>query len=268
MLIADVDGTLVTPQKILTPAAVAAVRHLGCAGIKFTIISSRPPRGMAPVVEGLDIRLPFAAFNGGSLMASASTLIEAHRLAPVVAQDMLGLLAARGVDAWVYAAGDWRLRDPDGPKVGLERLTLGFGPTQVDGFEDVIDRIDKIVGVSDDHARLAQVESEARQLFGAAAAIQRSQAYYLDVTHPLANKGEAVGALCRRIGVELGRTAVIGDMFNDVAMFTPAAFSIAMGQSPAAVKHSANAVTLTNTQDGFAYAVERLVLPRAAGARD
>jgi len=267
MLIADVDGTLVTPQKILTPAAVAAVRHLGRAGIKFTIISSRPPRGMAPVVEGLDIRLPFAAFNGGSLMASASTLIEAHRLAPGVAQEMLGLLAARGVDAWVYAAGDWRLREPDGPEVGLERLTLGFGPTRVDGFEDVIDRIDKIVGVSNDYARLTSVEAEARQRLGGAAAIQRSQAYYLDVTHPRANKGEAMSALCQRIGVELRRTAVIGDMFNDVAMFARAAFSIAMGQSPAAVKHSADAVTLANTEDGFAYAVERLVLPRAAGAR-
>ena len=29
-----------------------------------------------------------------------------------------------------------------------------------------------------------------------------------------------------------------------------------------------NAVTLANTEDGFAYAVERLVLPCAAGARD
>ena len=267
MLIADVDGTLVTPQKIVTPAAIAAVRRLGRAGIKFTIISSRPPRGMAPIIEGLEIRLPFAAFNGGSLMDAAATLIEAHRLAPEAAWDMLTLLAKRGIDAWVYAAGDWRLRDPAGPKVGLERLTLGFSPTKVDGFEDVIDRIDKIVGVSDDHVRLAQVESEARQLFGAAAAIQRSQAYYLDITHPLANKGAAVGALCRRIGVDLDHTAVIGDMFNDVSMFAPAAFSIAMGQSPAAVKHSADAVTLANTEDGFAYAVERLVLPRAAGAR-
>jgi len=179
---------------------------------------------------------------------------------------MLTLLAARGVDAWVYADGDWRLRNPDGPKVGLERLTLGFDPTRVEGFEDVIERIDKIVGVLDDHARLAKVETEARRLLGDAAAIQRSQPYYLDVTHPLANKGEAVSALCRRIGVDLERTAVIGDMFNDVAMFARAAFSIAMGQSPAAVKHSADAVTLANTQDGFAYAVERLILPRAAGA--
>src|SRR5690606_353102 len=155
---------------------------------------------------------------------------EAHPLAPGVAQDVLGLLAARGIDAWGYAAGEWRLRDADGPKVGPERLTLGLGPTQVDGFADVNDRNAEIGGVSDDHARLAQVESETRQLFGAAAAIQRSQAYYLDVTPRLANKGAALGALCRRIGVELGRTAVIGDMFNDVAMFTPAAFSIAMGQ--------------------------------------
>lgn len=266
LLIADVDGTLVTPEKILTPDAVAAVRHLGKVGIDFSIISSRPPRGMAPIVEGLDIRLPFAAFNGGSLMASDSTLIEAHRLAPVAARAMLSLLAMRGVDAWVYADGDWRLRDPEGPNVGLERLTLGFGPTRVDGFEDVIERIDKIVGVLDDHARLAQVETEARRLLGETAMIQRSQPYYLDVTHPMANKGAAVTALCQRIGVDLGRTAVIGDMFNDMAMFAKAGFSIAMGQAPAEVKHSADAITLSNTQDGFARAVERLVLPRAAEA--
>lgn len=266
LLIADVDGTLVTPEKTLTEAAVAAARHLGRVGIDFSIISSRPPRGMAAILEGLDVRLPFAAFNGGSLMEPDSTLIEAHRLAPDAARAMLSLLEARGVDAWVYAEGDWRLRDPGGPKVGLERLTLGFDPTRVDGFEDVIEHIDKIVGVSDDLARLAQVELEARRRLGGTAAIQRSQPYYLDVTHPMANKGEGVTALCRRIGVDLGRTAVIGDMFNDLAMFARAGFSIAMGQAPAEVKRNADAVTLSNSQDGFARAVERLVLPRAGEA--
>ena len=267
LLIADVDGTLVTPEKVLTPAAVAAVGRLGRSGIGFSIISSRPPRGMQQIVDGLAVRLPFAAFNGGSLVHPPSTIVEVHRLAPAAAQGMLSLLAARDIDAWVYADGDWRLRNPKGFRVELEQRTLGFGPMCVDAFEDVIGRVDKIVGVSQDYERLARVEAEARDLLGDTAMIQRSQPYYLDITHPTANKGEAVAALCLRIGVELGQTAVIGDMFNDVAMFDRAGFSIAMGQAPDEVKRSADAVTLSNLDDGFARAVEDLVLPRAAGAR-
>jgi Cof subfamily protein (haloacid dehalogenase superfamily) len=264
LVISDVDGTLVTPEKVLTPAAVAAVRRLDAAGVGFTLISSRPPRGMAGLVAELDIRLAFGGFNGGSLAMPDQTLIETHPLAADVARRMLALLAARGVGAWVFADGDWRLKDPNGPNVPLERLTVGFDPTVVAGFDDVIGRIDKIVGVSDDLALLARVEAEAQALIGAKASILRSQPYYLDVTSPRSNKGDGVSALCQRLGVDLARTAVIGDMFNDVAMFAKTGFSIAMGQAPEAVAARADAVALSNTEDGFADAVNRLILPRAA----
>jgi Cof subfamily protein (haloacid dehalogenase superfamily) len=266
LLITDVDGTLVTPDKLLTPAAIEAVRRLGEAGVGFTIVSSRPPRGMAPIVEQLDIALPFAAVNGGSLVTPALTLIEAHRLPQEAARAMLALLSARGVDVWAYADGDWRVRDATTAWVPRERRALGYGPTCVDNFDDVIGRIDKLVGVSDDAALLASVEGAARQLLGATVTINRSQTYALDITHPKANKGEAVRSLCRRIGVDRRRIVVIGDMINDVPMFAQAGFSIAMGNATAEVKAQADATTDTNGNDGFAKAVHRFVLSPAATA--
>ena len=209
----------------------------------------------------LDIRLPFGAFNGGSLATPDLTLVEAHRLAPEVARAILALLARRGVDAWVFARGDWRLRDPEGVRVSHERHTVGFDPTVVETFDDVIGEIDKIVGVADDFAKLAQIEAEAQSTEGSNAAIILSQPYYLDITHPQANKGDGVSALCDRVGVSLSRPAVIGDMFNDVQMFARAGYSIAMGQAPEAVKQRANALTGPNTEDGFANAVNHLILP-------
>jgi len=259
LLISDVDGTLVTNDKILTPAAAAAVRRLGEAGVGFTMISSRPPRGMAALVSALDLRLPFGAFNGGALAAPDLSLLETHPLSPDVARQALALLDERRVSAWVFARGDWRLRDPHGPSVPRERMTVGFDPTVVDGFADVIGCIDKIVGVTDDVGLLAKVETEAQALIGDGAAIILSQPRYLDITHPKANKGDGVAALCRRIGVELSRTAVIGDMFNDVAMFKRAGYAIAMGQAPEAVKQLADVVTGSNAQDGFASAVDALL---------
>jgi Cof subfamily protein (haloacid dehalogenase superfamily) len=268
LIIADVDGTLVTPDNVLTPAAIDAARRLRKAGVGFTIISSRPPRGMAPIVAQLDIGLPFAAFNGGSLLTPAMELIQAYRLPQDVARLMLAMLAARDVDAWVYADGDWRVRDPAGTRVPHELLTLGYGPKRVEGFEDVIGRIDKLVGVSDDAALLASVEAAARRLLNGAATVNRSQPYYLDITHPDANKGAAVRSLCQRIGVDLRRTAVIGDMSNDVAMFAQAGISIAMGNATAEVKAQATVVTCTNGNDGFAKAVDKFVLRPIAAQMD
>jgi hypothetical protein len=65
LLLADVDGTLVTPEKVLTDRARSAVERLHQAGIRFAITSGRPPKGMAMLAEPLAINTPIAAFNGG-----------------------------------------------------------------------------------------------------------------------------------------------------------------------------------------------------------
>jgi Cof subfamily protein (haloacid dehalogenase superfamily) len=266
LFVSDVDGTLVTPDKALTPAAIAAAADIHAAGVPFTLVSSRPPRGMAQVIAATGVTLPFAAFNGGSLVGPDFKLIEAHRLSAEAAIATLTLLDAQGVEAFVFADDLWLLRDPNGPKVGRERHTVGFEPTVVTGFEAFIDRIDKIVGVSDDPAPLDVAETLLRAALGGSANIERSQPYYLDITHPRANKGDAVRSLARRLGVALEDTVVLGDMTNDIAMFRVAGFAIAMGQAPPAVKAEAAAITAANTDDGFAQAVRMLVLPRLAPA--
>ncbi|HEX4198575.1 MAG TPA: HAD family hydrolase [Caulobacteraceae bacterium] len=263
LLVSDIDGTLVTPDKSLTAAALEAGRRLDAAGLGLTLVSSRPPRGMAYLVEALDISLPFAAFNGGSIVAPDGTLIAAKRLSTEAARLTIALFEASGVSVWAFADDQWLLRDPAGPDVERERRTVRFDPTLVPDFDGVIDRIDKLVGVSDQPALLAGVEHQAQGLLGGLANARLSQTYYLDVTHPEADKGHAVRALCRHIGVPVAETAVIGDQANDLAMFAVAGLSVAMGQGTAAVKAGADFVTAANTEDGFAKAVERFILPRA-----
>jgi Cof subfamily protein (haloacid dehalogenase superfamily) len=263
LFVSDVDGTLVTPDKTLTPATVAAVRRLREAGIGFTLVSSRPPRGMAMLIERLQVELPFAAFNGGALVAPDMTLIEAKRLSEEVARDTIALFQLRGVEVWGFADDNWLVTDDAGAYIARERHTVGFDPTVVPDFESVIDRLDKLVGVSEHPALLATVEGEAQRRLRGRANARRSQAYYLDVTNREADKGHAVRAICRSVGVPPAQTAVIGDQANDIAMFKVAGLSIAMGQGTDEVKASAHFVTNANTADGVARAVERLILPRA-----
>jgi hypothetical protein len=65
LLIADVDGTLVTENKVLTKRAQSAVAALDAHGIRFAITSGGPPRGMAMLIEPLALSSPIAGFNGG-----------------------------------------------------------------------------------------------------------------------------------------------------------------------------------------------------------
>src|SRR5208282_3346852 len=64
-VLADVDGTLVTKAKALTPRAIEAIERLHERGVLFAITSGRPPRGMRMLVHPLEMRGPMAAFNGG-----------------------------------------------------------------------------------------------------------------------------------------------------------------------------------------------------------
>ena len=118
----------------------------------------------------------------------------------------------------------------------------------------------KIVGVSDDHDAVSKATASAHDRFGTHVTAAASQPYYLDVTHPLANKGEVAKYLARRFDLATEEVATIGDMPNDVLMFAHSGLSIAMGNADPEVQRAARRVTATNEEDGFAEAVSRFVL--------
>jgi Cof subfamily protein (haloacid dehalogenase superfamily) len=259
-LVSDVDGTLVTDDKILTVRAQAAVAKLHACGINFAIISSRPPRGLGMLLRPLGITTPVCGFNGGVIATRDLTVITEHLLSPEVARCAVRLLDTHDVQVWVFSGRDWLVRDCDGPYVWFEEHTVGFQPTLVDNFGQSLDAANKIVGVSADFERLAQCEREVRGPLTDRATVARSQSYYLDITHPLANKGVALSEIAGLLVVPLAEIAVIGDGGNDVAMFERSGLSIAMGNASPEVRQAADFVTDSNRDDGFANAVARFIL--------
>jgi Cof subfamily protein (haloacid dehalogenase superfamily) len=265
-LVADVDGTLVTQAKVLTPRAIDAARRLRAAGIALLITSGRPPRGMAMLVEPLRLTTPLAAFNGGLVVEPDLVTLLAQRTLPrAVAVEVTEFLLGAGVDVWVYRGSDWLIRDPSAPHVAREQQTVQFAPTVISDVRDVLDDAVKIVGVSDDGPRLEKCEAELRARVGARASAARSQPYYLDVTHPEANKGTVVRECARMLGVPLAAIAAIGDMPNDVLMFAIAGTSIAMGNASGEVQRTARFVTTSNEEEGFANAIDRFILGERRG---
>jgi Cof subfamily protein (haloacid dehalogenase superfamily) len=264
LLLADVDGTLVTENKVLTKRAQAAVTALYAHGIRFAITSGRPPRGMAMLIEPLALNSPIAGFNGGVFVRPDLSVVEAHIIAGDVARQAIDMIGSRGMDVWLYTGTDWQIHRKGAPHVAREAWTVQFEPTEVAQFSDAdLDQAVKIVGVSDDFDLVARCEADVSLALGERASAKRSQRYYLDVTHPKANKGEVVVELARTFGIPATEIATIGDMPNDVLMFRRSGFSIAMGNASDEVKTQASAVTDSYNDEGFAKAVERYLLGAA-----
>lgn len=260
LVIADVDGTLVTQEKVLTERAIAAVKRLKDAGIAFSITSGRPPLGMKMLIEPLAITEPIAAFNGGVFVHPDLSVMTRSFVPANTAAEIIDMIGRHRLDCWVYTDRDWLVRDAKAPHVAREQWTVKFPPIVVPEFTSHLDRVAKIVGVSDDYAAVARCEADVQHECGNHVSAARSQPYYLDVTHPDANKGHVVVVLSETLSIPPEQIATIGDMPNDVLMFKKGGVSIAMGNASPEVQAQAQFVTTSNAEEGFAKAMEDFIL--------
>jgi len=266
LLLADVDGTLVTKDKVLTQRSIEAVRELRDAEVLFALTSGRPPRGMQMLIEPLSLSTPISAFNGGLVTEPDMTVLEQKVIPDELVPAIIAMLESAGLDVWIYSGAEWLVRDLQAPHIARESFTVQFDPTLVESFDGHTEDVAKLVGVSDDHDLVASVAMAAHDEFGDRVSAARSQPYYLDVTHPTANKGVVIERMSDYYGIPLEQIAVVGDQANDVLMFQRSGLSIAMGNASEEVQRQATCVTASNEDDGFAKAVEQFILPRAVAA--
>jgi Cof subfamily protein (haloacid dehalogenase superfamily) len=265
-VLADVDGTLVTSDKVLTERAVRTVKRLHEQGVLFAITSGRPPRGMRMLVEPLELKGPIAAFNGGMIVMPDKSVVDERTIPDDAAGPVIESIRASGLDAWIYRSTEWYVTDAHAPHVGHEASTVQFQPTVVPTYDGLLDRVVKIVGVSDDLDRVAGCEAALRERFSTHVSAARSQPYYVDVTNPTANKGVVIERLSSFYEIPLDQIAAIGDQPSDVLMFERSGLSIAMGNANAEVQRQATCVTASDDDEGFAKGIEQYVLPRAVAA--
>jgi Cof subfamily protein (haloacid dehalogenase superfamily) len=260
LVLSDVDGTLVTPDKELTPEAIDAVKKLGETDILFAVTSGRPPKGLTMLIEPLELSTPLGGFNGGLMTDRNLDILQELIVQDDVVQPIIDVLESHGLSVWVYQGTDWFVLDMDGPHVAHESDVCQFRPSQLKTFDGLRGDIIKIVGVSDDPDIVARATAVLTRKFSSEVSATSSQTYYIDVTHHDANKGKVVAFLAERYGLDRSEIATIGDMANDLLMFEKSGLSIAMGNASDDVKQKATYSTEGNDANGFALAMEKYIL--------
>ena len=246
LLVSDIDGTLITPDKTLTDRTVDAVHRLHAAGIQFAMTSSRPPPGLAMYATPLGRHDAARRVQRRAVLRAGD--VARHRRSARFPRPRSHRswrpIEAGGLQAWVYRGGAWLVRDVNAWHVQHEAEVVQFTPTPGGRLRRSPRRrrrgtSSKVVGVSQDHDAVERVEGEIRSQLGAQVSATRSQAYYVDVTNPDANKGAVVDYLSEHLGVPHDAIAAIGDGQNDTLMFAKVGLSIAMGNGEPDVQQAA-----------------------------
>ena len=264
----DMDGTLLNPAQQLSEGNRLALLEAQRAGIHLAICSGRMSGDSAlfALENGLD-HIAILGLNGGCCQQTPTAAPYANHVLPApTALALSQLFAAQGITFGLFLQnhvviyqGRAELRRCDWgghwDTPGAPCMTFGGDVEQL-----AAQGINKIVCVEDDPAVLAAARKDLQGIKGLQ--ITSSWVNNLELMPAGVDKGLAVRELAKQLGLEDSQVMVIGDYDNDLSMFCCAGFAVAMGNAPDHVKAAADAVTLTNDEDGVAHAIRRWGLSR------
>ncbi|MFY9556093.1 MAG: HAD family hydrolase [Blastocatellia bacterium] len=258
LVISDIDGTLITSNHEVTDETKAAAAKLYDRGIALSLASSRPPRSIVPLADALELRGPFAAFNGALVVKRDGEVLARSVISPATIAGVKAIADHFGIGVWLYDEIDWWAPWRDA-FVDREEHTSGFS-SRIEGYAERITSDANKLTVVGKPELVAQAEKRILAELATEVSASCSKPRFLDVTSRGIHKGTVVVRLANLLGIPTERVAVIGDGPNDVEMFHQAGVSIAMGQAVDSVREAANYHTTSNDDQGWARGIEQHVL--------
>lgn len=267
MIAIDLDGTLLTDELTISPDTITAIQQATRMGTVVTIATGRMFSSAKLIAQQLGIHVPLITYQGAMIRAAgeAEALYE-RSVSPDIAQKLVTIANEKNIHLQVY------------------QDDILYGAAETDKLVAYADAVQVPYTVEPDLMRLAQkgftkllfidepdildqLQQELHSLFGESAYIKKSKRTYLEVTHPDANKGNALLFLAHQLGIDRSEIIGIGDNHNDSDLLKSAGFAIAMGNAVQEIKDIADYVSLTNNEEGVLHAIDKFILePENAGA--
>lgn len=260
LVVADIDGTLVTRAREITPGVLAAVRTAQAEGVRVCLATGRIWPSARPYFEHLDADPPAILYNGGLVYDfRTDTVLRRTNLEYAHARAVLEILReVPEVQPHLYA-GD---RIYTGRINELTDRYRRKDSVQVEEVGDLVAFLPRdpmkilIVGARPD---LERVVSRIRTIPMPINTVF-SEETYLEILPAGSSKGAALEFVAAHLGIPLADVVAVGDNLNDLEMLRTAGLGVAMGNAPEALKAAAAVVTRTNDEEGLRDVIEQFIL--------
>lgn len=258
----DLDDTLLRDDWTLSERVIQAICKAREQGVHVTFATGRMPASARPYAEQLGIDVPIITYNGAMIQEALSGEVLYRKVIPVeTAREVVSWLLNQDVHLHVYRKdqvfvqkmNDWSKGYARATRVPVEETDL------IELLKQEEDGIEKII-LFGENKELEAWSERIHERFTGKVHITRSKPHFLELIHPEVNKGVALTALAKRLGINQAEVMAIGDNLNDIEMIRCAGLGVAIGNARKEVKEAADVVTTSNLEDGVAQAIEKYVL--------
>ncbi len=263
MVAIDLDGTLLSTRKTITPRTHAAIKAAVAAGVKIVLATARPPRSVRTYYEALKLDMPTVNYNGALIWdESRRKSIEHVPLDVAVAKKVIAwgrklypdlLVSVEILDKWYT---DHYADIPEYMTETAKQFAPDFiGP--LDAFMRV--PITKLMLLGNP-AHIVELEQSIAERFDKTVSQTRSDAHMLQLMSPNTSKAMALAKIAALHGIAPAEVMAIGDAPNDAAMLQWAGIAVAPENAWASVKKMVRHIVPSNDEDGVGVALRKFVL--------
>ena len=262
MIVTDLDDTLLTSDKKISPEDLEAIKKAQEKGVKFVLCSGRPTfamRGLAKEIEAEKYESYILSFNG-SIITDCKTnenIFEAS-LEKEDLHLMYDFAKKHNTHILTYI-NDEIISETESEYIDVEVDLTKMPHRVVKSFKEYVNCGAVKCMLLSEPTYLKEVEKELKKEYGDKYSIAISKPFFLEVTKLGIDKGVAIKKLAENLKISIDEVIAVGDSFNDLPMLKVAGLSVAVDNANDEIKKQVDFITKSNNDGGMAYLIEKFI---------
>lgn len=261
LYISDLDGTLLSPEPVITAPSAEIINSLTAKGMNFTFATARSIYSAIPITSALDINVSCILMNGVSIYDIRNNrYVKNEFIDPSVSAKLLEIYKRHGVECFMYRIDNGALTCYYAQLTS--RVMRSFAEVRKHQYkkpfvqcrlEDYADEYTVYFTTRGKYDQLLPVKLEAERIAGVDIAFYLDvydDSWYLEIFSHKASKSNGIRFLREEYGFD--EIVAFGDNLNDLPMFEQADIKVAVGNARDEVKAAADIIIGSNAEDGVA----------------
>ena len=263
LLALDLDDTLLDSGGKIPEASKRAIKLARQIGVKVIFATGRMFASALPFARELEIEDYLITYEGALVKHTITNQVLQHLPVPldlaIATLDMMEIYDCHinvYLDDIPYIA---RKTKESEIYMAISKIPMVEVGNLANFLRQRKEEPTKIVVVAPE-AMNDQLLSQFRAVFGKKMHIAKSKPNFLEISHPLGNKGDALAVMAKHYNLTREEIIAVGDSYNDLEMINYAGLGVVVENARLEIKARADYVCSSNDECGVAEVVARFIL--------
>jgi hypothetical protein len=248
LLALDLDGTLLDSQRRLSDDVAQSIASARKRGVRVVLCSGRMVCSVEPFWRQLGLDSPIIGYNGAYVRHPATGEVIFYEPVPLdLTLEVARLAKARGLHINIYIDDElWVAERND--YVRRYETSYGVQAKVVGNLERAVRQPSTKLLLVVEPTHIDRIAQELAERYQGRLFVTQSEDIHVELLNPRANKGAALEAVSKQLGLDAKDVVAVGDGINDIEMIRWAGRGVAVAHAKPQLQAEADVVLTPDPQ--------------------